>query len=62
MRGGANAATRTDGFGPARSAGNRRYAQISFARRVADDVVVFERGAIIEQGPPTQIFDAPLVV
>jgi polar amino acid transport system ATP-binding protein len=28
---------------------------------VADRVVVFERGAIIEQGPPAQIFDAPLV-
>jgi polar amino acid transport system ATP-binding protein len=35
--------------------------EMSFARRVADHVVVFERGAIIEQGPPTQIFDAPLV-
>jgi polar amino acid transport system ATP-binding protein len=35
--------------------------EMSFARRVADKVVVFERGAIIEQGPPVQIFDAPLV-
>jgi polar amino acid transport system ATP-binding protein len=35
--------------------------EMSFARRVADHVVVFERGAIIEQGPPAQIFDAPLV-
>ncbi len=35
--------------------------EMTFARRVADWVVVFERGAIIEQGPPTQIFDAPLV-
>ena len=35
--------------------------EMSFARRVADRVVVFERGAIIEQGPPAQIFDAPLV-
>ncbi|MDI1344054.1 MAG: amino acid ABC transporter ATP-binding protein [Pseudolabrys sp.] len=35
--------------------------EMSFARRVADRVVVFENGAIIEQGPPSQIFDAPLV-
>ena len=35
--------------------------EMSFARRVADQVVVFERGQIIEQGPPEQIFDAPLV-
>jgi len=35
--------------------------EMGFARRVADKVVVFERGAIIEQGPPAQIFDAPLV-
>ena len=35
--------------------------EMNFARRVADHVVVFERGAIIEQGPPAQIFDAPLV-
>ena len=35
--------------------------EMNFARRVANHVVVFERGAIIEQGPPTQIFDAPLV-
>ena len=35
--------------------------EMSFARRVADWVVVFESGAILEQGPPTQIFDAPTV-
>ncbi len=35
--------------------------EMNFARRVANHVVVFERGAIIEQGPPTQIFEAPLV-
>jgi len=35
--------------------------EMNFARRVANHVVVFERGAIIEQGPPAQIFDAPLV-
>jgi len=34
--------------------------EMTFARRVADWVVVFERGAVIEQGPPAQIFDAPL--
>jgi polar amino acid transport system ATP-binding protein len=35
--------------------------EMTFARRVADWVVVFERGSVIEQGPPKQIFDAPLV-
>jgi polar amino acid transport system ATP-binding protein len=35
--------------------------EMTFARRVGNWVVVFERGAIIEQGPPAQIFDAPLV-
>ena len=35
--------------------------EMTFARRVADWVVVFERGTVIEQGPPTQIFDAPQV-
>ena len=35
--------------------------EMTFARRVADHVVAFERGGIIEQGPPAQIFDAPLV-
>ncbi|WP_415205598.1 amino acid ABC transporter ATP-binding protein [Pseudorhodoferax sp.] len=35
--------------------------EMSFARRVADWVVVFESGAIIEQGPPAQIFDNPTV-
>ncbi|MFC5067919.1 amino acid ABC transporter ATP-binding protein [Flaviflagellibacter deserti] len=33
--------------------------EMTFARRVADHVVVFERGEIIEQGPPKQIFEAP---
>ena len=36
--------------------------EMSFARRVAHRVVVFERGAIVEQGPPEQIFDAPLTM
>jgi polar amino acid transport system ATP-binding protein len=35
--------------------------EMTFARRVADWVVVFERGAVVEQGSPAQIFDAPLV-
>jgi polar amino acid transport system ATP-binding protein len=35
--------------------------EMNFARRVANHVVVFERGAIIEQGPPTQIFEMPQV-
>ena len=33
--------------------------EMSFARRVGDWVAVFDAGAIVEQGPPTQIFDAP---
>jgi polar amino acid transport system ATP-binding protein len=35
--------------------------EMTFARRVGDWVVVFERGLILEQGPPTQIFDTPHV-
>lgn len=33
--------------------------EMTFARRVADWVVVFDRGSIVEQGPPAQIFDNP---
>ena len=33
--------------------------EMSFARRVAHRVVVFERGQVVEEGPPAQIFDAP---
>jgi polar amino acid transport system ATP-binding protein len=33
--------------------------EMTFARRVADRVVVFERGAIIEEGSPDQIFENP---
>ena len=33
--------------------------EMSFARRVADRVIVFDRGKVVEQGPPQQIFDAP---
>jgi len=35
--------------------------EMTFARRVADWVIVMDRGTIIEQGPSTQIFDAPTV-
>ncbi|WP_172843960.1 amino acid ABC transporter ATP-binding protein [Variovorax sp. HW608] len=35
--------------------------EMGFARRVADWVVVFESGAIIEEGPPSQIFENPTV-
>lgn len=35
--------------------------EMSFARRVANWVVVFENGAIMEEGPPQQIFDNPTV-
>jgi len=33
--------------------------EMTFARRVGDWVAVFDTGKIVEQGPPTQIFDAP---
>jgi polar amino acid transport system ATP-binding protein len=35
--------------------------EMSFARRVANWVVVFERGRLLEEGPPRQIFEAPTV-
>src|SRR5690606_32054202 len=35
--------------------------EMDFARRVGDWVVVFDQGAVIEQGPPRQIFEAPKV-
>ena len=35
--------------------------EMTFARRVSDWVVVMDKGAIIEQGPPPQIYDAPQV-
>jgi polar amino acid transport system ATP-binding protein len=35
--------------------------EMIFARRVADWVIVMDHGAIIEQGPSEQIFDAPTV-
>ncbi|WP_342643315.1 amino acid ABC transporter ATP-binding protein [Rhodoligotrophos ferricapiens] len=35
--------------------------EMDFAKRVADWVVVFDRGSIVEQGPPKQIFEAAQV-
>lgn len=35
--------------------------EMTFAQRVADWVVVMDGGAIIEQGPPQQIYQAPTV-
>jgi len=35
--------------------------EMTFARQVGDWVVIMDRGLIIEQGPPEQIFDAPSV-
>jgi polar amino acid transport system ATP-binding protein len=35
--------------------------EMSFARRVGDWVAVFDAGRVVEQGPPTQIFDAPTI-
>jgi polar amino acid transport system ATP-binding protein len=35
--------------------------EMTFARHVGDWVVVMDRGAVIEQGSPEQIFDAPAV-
>lgn len=36
--------------------------EMDFARRVADRVVVFDRGKVIEEGPPKQIFETPHVI
>jgi polar amino acid transport system ATP-binding protein len=35
--------------------------EMDFARRVGDRIVVFDRGRVIEAGPPRQIFEAPRV-
>src|SRR5262249_5294581 len=35
--------------------------EMDFAKRVADWVVVFDHGRVIEQGPPRQIFEAATV-
>jgi len=33
--------------------------EMTFARRVANWVVVFDHGRVVEEGPPAQIFDTP---
>jgi polar amino acid transport system ATP-binding protein len=33
--------------------------EMTFAKRVGNWIVVMDRGAIVEQGLPSQIFDAP---
>ena len=33
--------------------------EMTFARRVADRVVVMDRSAVVEEGSPAQVFDAP---
>jgi polar amino acid transport system ATP-binding protein len=35
--------------------------EMDFARRVADRVIVFDHGTVIEEGPPRQIFEAAKV-
>ncbi|MBV9523122.1 MAG: amino acid ABC transporter ATP-binding protein, partial [Alphaproteobacteria bacterium] len=35
--------------------------EMDFAKRVADWVVVFDHGKVVEQGPPKQIFEQPTV-
>ena len=33
--------------------------EMGFARAVADRMVFFDEGVIVEEGPPQQIFEAP---
>jgi polar amino acid transport system ATP-binding protein len=33
--------------------------EVAFAREVADHVVFLDRGRVVEQGPPSQVLDAP---
>jgi putative amino-acid transport system ATP-binding protein len=33
--------------------------EMQFAREIADRIIFMEGGRIVEQGPPSQIFDAP---
>jgi polar amino acid transport system ATP-binding protein len=35
--------------------------EMDFARRVGDWVIVFDKGRLLEEGPPKQIFEAPTV-
>jgi len=34
--------------------------EIGFARSVADQVVFMSEGKLVEQGPPSQVIDAPV--
>ena len=34
--------------------------EMTFAQRVGDWIIVFDHGRIVEQGPPRQIFEAPI--
>jgi ABC-type polar amino acid transport system ATPase subunit len=33
--------------------------EMGFARRIADRIVFMDAGAIVEEAPPAQFFDAP---
>jgi polar amino acid transport system ATP-binding protein len=33
--------------------------EIGFAREVADEIVFMDEGRIVEQGPPSELLDAP---
>jgi polar amino acid transport system ATP-binding protein len=33
--------------------------EMGFARDVSDRVMMFDKGQIVEEGPPRQIFEAP---
>jgi ABC-type polar amino acid transport system ATPase subunit len=33
--------------------------EMGFARAVADRMVFFDEGVIVEEGPPSQIFESP---
>ena len=35
--------------------------EMDFAKRVADWIVVFDRSRVLEEGPPAQVFEQPLV-
>jgi polar amino acid transport system ATP-binding protein len=33
--------------------------EMRFAREISDRVVMFDKGQVVEQGPPSQIFENP---
>ena len=35
--------------------------EMRFAREISDRVIFMEKGNIVEQGPPAQLFENPLV-